>query len=703
MPHVAESLERRTLLSAAVVLVGDAGADSFYVLDQGDTVAFYHNATPAAGGSPVQVVPIADLGSVVISGGGGDDTLTIDYAGQDNVMFPAGISFDGGTPATSVGDRLVIANPPDSDVQLVGGDDVFVGSSSPLPLTYANVTSIGFDTSGEYGATYGLDVDAGGSPVTIDTDLGTNGADVDVDVAYGAALTFAAAQHLGGLSIGPGSGVTMAAGSGRALVTNTLSVAGTLDLTDDDLIVDAPSAAAATALQEAVGAGYATPGVDGTIDSGVAAAFGHELGVAPVADLNGPPATVDGQPLPAGALLARYTLPGDANLDGFVSGADFAALATHFDTATGTAPPAWYDGDFNYDGYVTAVDFTALATHFNQAAGASPRSVVVGQNETFPLPPVAFAVARWDVDWGDGTADSLFGTVPAGTAPAPAVHGYADPGTYLVQYTAVLPGGTTYYAPATLAVASGTAATVDAVVTAAATTDDFTVAADGAGDTVVTDTTTGTVYAYATASLHSLTVQGNTAGDLTLDPSLGDPLPAGGLGYGGGTLTVDPPDPAAPVVATDSATFVGDDVVRHLDTTAVRLGGPGTLAVAAGTVSVAGDDPDDSLLAPADSADDATASGGESVLVGPGATALFTGTTTLADLDVAAGGTARMAPDGTHVLDTAALALEPAAGDGTTSPQGGVLDLADDDLIVRADAGQPGPARRRRRPPVQRV
>ena len=88
--------------------------------------------------------------------------------------------------------------------------------------------------------------------------------------------------------------------------------------------------------------GTATQGI---IYSSTAGADGRTVGVAPVDDLFYGPTAVDGQPLPAGGLLARYTDTGDANLDGIVSATDFSALSQHYNTQPGTTPPAWYDGD----------------------------------------------------------------------------------------------------------------------------------------------------------------------------------------------------------------------------------------------------------------------------------------------------------------------------------------------------------------------
>ena len=67
------------------------------------------------------------------------------------------------------------------------------------------------------------------------------------------------------------------------------------------------------------------------------------------------------------AVLIRYTLAGDANLDGAVTSNDFAALAANYGKSSNTS---WIQGDFNYDGTVNALDFNALANNY----GAAPVS-----------------------------------------------------------------------------------------------------------------------------------------------------------------------------------------------------------------------------------------------------------------------------------------------------------------------------------------
>jgi hypothetical protein len=65
----------------------------------------------------------------------------------------------------------------------------------------------------------------------------------------------------------------------------------------------------------------------------------------------------------------RYTVPGDANLDGQVTFPDLVALAQNYNTiATGQ----WQSGDFNYDGDINFADLVILAQHYNAALPASP-------------------------------------------------------------------------------------------------------------------------------------------------------------------------------------------------------------------------------------------------------------------------------------------------------------------------------------------
>ena len=87
----------------------------------------------------------------------------------------------------------------------------------------------------------------------------------------------------------------------------------------------------------------------------------------------GSPAVFFGQSIDSTAVLARYTLLGDADLSGGVNLDDFTALAAGF----GQPGSRWSRGDFNYDGVTNLDDFTALAANFGQTPPAdAPRAAV---------------------------------------------------------------------------------------------------------------------------------------------------------------------------------------------------------------------------------------------------------------------------------------------------------------------------------------
>ncbi|MGD0463962.1 MAG: PEP-CTERM sorting domain-containing protein [Tepidisphaeraceae bacterium] len=71
--------------------------------------------------------------------------------------------------------------------------------------------------------------------------------------------------------------------------------------------------------------------------------------------------------LSSGQIEIKYTLYGDANLDGVVNGADFTILATNL----GKSVSGWDQGDFLYTGTVTGGDFTALVANLGKTASGA--------------------------------------------------------------------------------------------------------------------------------------------------------------------------------------------------------------------------------------------------------------------------------------------------------------------------------------------
>src|SRR5262249_13394454 len=145
----------------------------------------------------------------------------------------------------------------------------------------------------------------------------------------------------------------------------------TLDLNNNSLIVDYdpldPQSPLAQ-IQDQIKSGYANGAWDGTgIQSSAAASMTNTaLGYAEASTVLGlSGGTFKGQSVDGTAVLVRYTLYGDANLDGTVDTVDFNNLASNFSLAGN-----WSQGDFNFDGVVDTVDFNLLASNFSQSLAA---------------------------------------------------------------------------------------------------------------------------------------------------------------------------------------------------------------------------------------------------------------------------------------------------------------------------------------------
>ncbi len=85
--------------------------------------------------------------------------------------------------------------------------------------------------------------------------------------------------------------------------------------------------------------------------------------------------------------ISQYTtydlsIPGDANLDGVVDGADYTIWADHYRTAGG-----WQEGDFNSDDFIDGADYTIWADDYYFGSGGSPAPEPAG-----PLLLIAGAV-----------------------------------------------------------------------------------------------------------------------------------------------------------------------------------------------------------------------------------------------------------------------------------------------------------------------
>jgi hypothetical protein len=195
-------------------------------------------------------------------------------------------------------------------------------------------------------------------------------------------LTDAGSPTAYNLSVGVTAG-TVAIGSPQHWAALSISGPGILDIQNNHLLINYGGGAdPISSIAGYVASGYAGgawngPGIN---SSSAAANAGYGIGYADAADTGNPAG------LSSGIIEVKYTLLGDADLNGTVNGIDFGILAANFNKAVSR----WDQGDFDYNNIVNGIDFTALAANFNKAASGA----AVGDSALSDPAIVAFAQAN---------------------------------------------------------------------------------------------------------------------------------------------------------------------------------------------------------------------------------------------------------------------------------------------------------------------
>jgi autotransporter-associated beta strand protein len=191
---------------------------------------------------------------------------------------------------------------------------------------------------------------------------GTNVTAGTLVVGVNSALPDAAVNITGGT-------LQLAASTGLAQIASVaISGTGKFDVNNNHVIINYgggsdPVSSIAALLASGFNMGaWNGPGID---TSAAAANPGYALGYADAADAGNPAG------LSLGNIEIKFTLIGDADLNGTVNGIDFGILAANFNKTVSR----WDQGDFDYNGIVNGIDFTGLASNFNKAtSGASALS-----------------------------------------------------------------------------------------------------------------------------------------------------------------------------------------------------------------------------------------------------------------------------------------------------------------------------------------
>jgi hypothetical protein len=303
--------------------------------------------------------------------------------GSGNSISSAGDATLGSTPGTftvtaSIGSAQGMANVIAENFAVPAGStlDVNLGAAGPVAIS-ASGSNITASQSGvqitlsEFSAVSVTDTASGdvvnfngplAEPLTF-ANCGTS----TVNVNSGT-MSFAGAAtiSLGTLNVAAGASAVMplATGSQSQLILGALSVGAgsTLDLSDNTMILSyAAGSDPITTIAGYLNTGYNGgnwTGLGGIITSAPLSNGGLQYGLG-FAD--GADGKVTG--LSSGQIEVKYTLLGDANLDGLVNGSDLALLAANFNQPV----TGWDQGDFNYGTVVNGSDLALLAANFNQA------------------------------------------------------------------------------------------------------------------------------------------------------------------------------------------------------------------------------------------------------------------------------------------------------------------------------------------------
>jgi hypothetical protein len=164
-----------------------------------------------------------------------------------------------------------------------------------------------------------------------------------------------------------GGTLKLGASTGLATVTSlSVSGSGAFDVNNNHVIINYgsgpdPISSIAALLKTGYNGGtWNGAGIDSSAAAANSASYG--LGYADAADAGNP------ADLASGTIEVKYTLLGDADLNGVVNGVDFGILAANFNKGV----TGWDKGDFNYDNVVSGIDFGDLAANFNKGdSGAS--------------------------------------------------------------------------------------------------------------------------------------------------------------------------------------------------------------------------------------------------------------------------------------------------------------------------------------------
>ncbi len=273
---------------------------------------------------------------------------------------------------------------------------------SPSLLTIGNTTN---NLSGSYAgsisdgtSTLALTKAGNGTLILSGVNRYTGGTNVSAGtlvLASGTAFPSGTSNAGTGLTVSSGAILQIANHGVAATITpfvNVLNNNGTIDITNNAMVIKGASASLGTISNEIAaayngGAWNGTSGL-GIITSSLAAADTAHLTAVGIA--TGFSGFENGTVLP-GDVLIKYTYYGDANLDSKVDSSDYGRI----DNGYLSRQTGWYNGDFNYDNLVNGSDYTLIDNTFNVQGAqitstiASPTARIAGAGASSTVPEPA--------------------------------------------------------------------------------------------------------------------------------------------------------------------------------------------------------------------------------------------------------------------------------------------------------------------------
>ncbi len=344
--------------------VTNSGAMDLY----GSTNTFYGNVTNAVGGT----IKVTN-GSVYFLGNTGASVSGLYTSDPSDNYFNGLAITNTGTVTGGSGDQfsMVSGTTMTNAGKFINGGLLSanaISNSGTFTQTgtlneSSNFTNSGTATiGGSQNSAHGTTLTNTAGITTLQSDAGSAAAyDLSVDVT-GGTVALGSPQHWAGLSI---------IGNGTVDVANNQ-----INLTYGSS--DPISSIAGYIASGFNGGAWNGPGIISSSAQTLTKGLRYGVGWADGAD-----GVVSG--LSSGQIELKYTLLGDANLDGTVNGSDFSILAANF----GLGNTNWDQGNFLYGSSVNGSDFSALAANFGQ--GDSGADAVVTPADIAALDSFAIA------------------------------------------------------------------------------------------------------------------------------------------------------------------------------------------------------------------------------------------------------------------------------------------------------------------------